>query len=283
MTASGELEKKIRSFQTLADIVEAMKFYAGATLRKTQEFVKNIRTYEENILRAMSEVLRHDPQIVPVQQKIGKKIILACGSAQGLCGPFNEKIADVLSEIIGPDDMLFVTGRRLKSFVENRGLPYAVYIDSAVSVNGLQKTLQETMAKITEVYGENGYYTLTLVFTVIKEGRAESVIEHVLPPDIAAIQARGPEAGPPLTYITPELLFEGMLGEFLYMSLYRCYLESLRSENWYRLRSMEGASENMKRRLSELGSLKKTIHQEEITEEMLEIMGGEAAARKQED
>jgi len=50
-------------------------------------------------------------------------------------------------------------------------------------------------------------------------------------------------------------------------------MESLRSENWYRLRSMEGASEALKRQLSNLTSMQMYTRQEEITEEMLEILG----------
>lgn len=282
MITSVDIEKKIRSFQSMEDIVEAMKAYAGATIRKTQESVRNIRICEDNILRAMADVLGHNPQIVPAKHDIGKKIIIACGSAQGLCGPFNEKIADKIAETIKPDDMLFIVGRRLKSFIESRKLSYAVYIDSAVSVSGIQETLQETVSQIKRSYGENEYYPLTLVFTVITEGHAESVAKDILPPDIGMVQTMGLTTEPPLTYINPEMLFERVLSEFLYISLYRCYLESLRSENWYRLRSMEGASENMKRRLSDLESLRRTVHQEEITEEMLEIMGGGEAARKQE-
>jgi F0F1-type ATP synthase gamma subunit len=179
--------------------------------------------------------------------------------------------------------MLFIIGRRLKSFAESRAIPYGAFIDSAVSVNGIQTALQETVARITETYGKEAYYTLQLVFTVIAEGRAENVLEQILPPDIGKMRVMGLAGEMPMTYMTPGALFERILEEFLYISLYRCYLESLRSENWYRLRSMEGASENMKRRLSDLESLRKSVRQEEITEEMLEIMAGDAAFRKQEE
>jgi F0F1-type ATP synthase gamma subunit len=77
----------------------------------------------------------------------------------------------------------------------------------------------------------------------------------------------------PFTYLDAEVVFTRSLEELLYISLYRCYVESLRSENWYRLRSMEGASETVKKHIGELSSLQKYIRQEEITEEMLEILG----------
>ena len=79
-----------------------------------------------------------------------------------------------------------------------------------------------------------------------------------------------PTDGKPLE---PKIIFNKILEEFLYISLYRCYMESLRSENWYRLRSMDGASETLKRQLSNLNSIQMYTRQEEITEEMLEILG----------
>jgi F0F1-type ATP synthase beta subunit len=64
-------------------------------------------------------------------------------------------------------------------------------------------------------------------------------------------------------------------------NLFGSPIASLRSENWYRLRMMEGTSENLKRCLGDLGSLQKYARQEEITEEMLEILGSGAFYRRQ--
>ena len=124
-----------------------------------------------------------------------------------------------------------------------------------------------------DIYKKEEYYNLTTIFTYIYENKAEISVEQILPPDINRVCAFKPAKMPALTYLEPEVIFNKILEEFLYVSLYRGYIESMRSENWYRLRSMEGASESLKRRISELGSLQKYVRQEEITEEMLEILG----------
>jgi alternate F1F0 ATPase F1 subunit gamma len=276
MIASADIERKIGSFRAMEDIVDAMKAFAGVTIRKTQDIVLSVRDYENSILRAMADLLCHVPQLSLPERKKGGRIIVACGSAQGLCGPFNEKIAELLRGIAGPDDLLFITGRRLRSFVEDRIIPFEAFADSAVSVSGIQGALRETVSRIIKTYGREAYYTLTLVFTVISEGRAENIVEQVLPPDRERIDAIRTSPEMPTIYMGPQELFERILEEYLYISLYRCFLESLRSENWYRLRSMEGAAENLQKRLAELDSLAKAIRQEEITEEMLEIQGGNA-------
>lgn len=273
MISSIDIEKKIKAFFTIEDIISAMKAYAGVTIRKTEELVQNIRAYEKNILSALSDVMTHHPISSIPEQQGGKRVIVVFGSSQGLCGAYNEKIVDIVSDTITDNDTLFVIGRRLKSSLELRHLTYDYLNDSIVSVNGIEEALRETISKIMAIYKEKEYYNLAFIFTSISENKAEISIEQVLPPDITKVHDLSPAKITPLTYLEPELIFNKALEEFLYISLYRGFIESLRSENWYRLRSMEGAAESIKRRLSDLDSMQKYIRQEEITEEMLEILG----------
>jgi F-type H+-transporting ATPase subunit gamma len=272
LLSSTDIEKKAKAFQTIEDIVSAMKAYAGITIRKTEELVLNIREYEENLFCAIADLMTYYPDI-SLEERQGKRILIAFGSSQGLCGPFNEKVADAVSENISNNDTLFVVGRILRSSIESRHIACYGFIDSIVSVSGIQQALRDVISRILNIYRKKEYYNITLIFTYISEKRAEISVEQVLPPDINRVSTLKPAKIRPLTYLEPEIIFNGVLEEFLYISLYRGFVESLRSENWYRMRSMEAASESLKRRITELGSLQKYVRQEEITEEMLEILG----------
>lgn len=269
MSSSAEIGKRIRAFHMVEDVVSAMKAYAGVTVRKTEEIVPPIREYERNMLLALADMAAHYGT-GPLEQKRGKRILVVFGSSVGLCGAYNEKMADAVSDLFTDGDALFVIGRRLKSSLDLRHIPYQDYSDSVISINGIQPALKDTLSRIMKVYRNEEYYDLTVVFTYIPEKRAEIATERILPP---AIESIVPVKNTPLTYMQPAAIFDSILEEFIYISLYRCYVESLRSENWYRLRSMEGASESLRKHLSELGSLQRYIIQEEITEEMLEILG----------
>jgi alternate F1F0 ATPase F1 subunit gamma len=273
LISSIDIEKKIKAFFTIEDIISAMKAYAGITIRKTEELVLNIRAYEQNILCALADVMTHYPGSSIQKQQGGKRVLIAFGSSQGLCGAYNEKITEVVYNTITENDTLFIIGRRLKSSLELRHLTYDYLNDSIVSVNGIEEALRETVSKIINIYREKKYYNLTFIFSSVAANKAEISIEQILPPDTTQVHDLNPVKISPLTYLQPELIFNKALEEFLYISLYRGFIESLRSENWYRLRSMEGAAENIKRRISDLDSLQKYIRQEEITEEMLEILG----------
>jgi ATP synthase F1 gamma subunit len=273
LTSSSDLEKKIKVFITIEDIINAMKAYAGVTIRRTEELVLNIRRYEENILSSLADVMTERPENALEDKGKRKRILIAFGSSQGLCGAYNDKIADIVFDTVTGDDTLFVIGRRLKSSLELRKLRYDYFEDSVVSVNGIEEALRETTSRIMSVYKHREYYNLAIIFTSVSGNKSDISIEQVLPPDIGRVRTLRPVGVSPLTYLELELIFNKVLEEFLYISLYRGVLESLRSENWYRLRSMEGAAENIKRRISDLDSLQKYIRQEEITEEMLEILG----------
>ncbi len=273
MLSSLDIEKKIKALYTIEDIVGAMKAYAGVTIRRTEDLVQNIRAYENHLLLAMADIVSHYSGISLKEQNNGKRILAVFGSSQGLCGSFNEKMVDVVSNVITSNDILFVIGKRLKTSLELKQVTYGDYCDSVASINGIRPALKETVSKIMNIYKKEEYYKLAFIFTYIFEKKAEISVEQILPPDINKVSALSPTRIPPFTYLEPKIIFNKILEEFLFISLYRCYMESLRSENWYRLRSMDGASETLKRQLSNLNSVQMYTRQEEITEEMLEILG----------
>ncbi len=273
MPYSEDIEKKIKSFYSIEDIISAMKAYAGVTIRQTEEIVPNVREYENNILSVMKDLIVNYPDLRLMKSNGGNRIIIVFGSSQGLCGAYNEKIADAVAEVITDKDVVFIIGRRLASSLELRQITFESYSDSVLSISGIQPALEKTIIQIMDIYSKKEFYNLTFIFTSVFENKAQIAIEQILPPDIDGMLAMGLDNRTPFTYLDAKVIFARALEELLYISFYRCYAESLRSENWYRLRSMEGASEAVKKYIEELSSLQKYIRQEEITEEMLEILG----------
>lgn len=184
MLSSIDIEKKRKALYTIEDIVSAMKAYAGVTIRRTDELVQNVRVYENNLILAMYDLTTHYPGISLRGQNKGKRILVAFGSSQGLCGPFNEKIADTVSRVATSNDILFVIGKRLKLSLELKQTKYEDYCDSVASINGIQSALKDTVSKIMNIYRKEEYYNLTLIFTYVFEKKAEISVKQTLPPDM---------------------------------------------------------------------------------------------------
>ncbi|HZV45786.1 MAG TPA: F0F1 ATP synthase subunit gamma [Thermodesulfovibrionales bacterium] len=273
MPYSEDVEKKIKSFYTIEDIINAMKAYAGVTMRKTEQIVPNVREYEKIVLSVISDLIINYPDLSLMTRNGGNRIIVAFGSSQGLCGAYNEKVAAAVADFIAERDVLFVIGKRLTSLLDLKHIIFEHYIDSVLSISGIQSALEKTVFQIMDIYRKKEFYNLTFIFTSVFENKTQVIIEQILPPDVERILSPRQDKNMPFTYLDPEVIFARALEELLYISFYRCHAESLRSENWYRMRSMEGASEILKKHIVELSSLQKYIRQEEITEEMLEILG----------
>lgn len=271
MPSSVEIDKKLKTFASVGDIINAMKAYAGMTVRRTEDIVPNVREYERNVIAAMGDAVRLLPVKLMGKAGNGGRLLVVFGSSQGLCGPYNDHIVGRVSKETSAQDTLFVVGARLKGSLESIGVSVEESTDSPASISGIRKALEDTIVRIIEIYKGEKIYSLTLAFTVVHNQSADVVFERVLPPDIERAREAA-SATPPMTYMKAQPIFETVLEEFLYISLYRGYLESLRSENWYRLNVLEGATDSLDRRLRELRTMKNYVRQEEITEEMLEIL-----------
>jgi F-type H+-transporting ATPase subunit gamma len=268
------IEQKVQAFEDIHDIVNAMKAYAGLNIRKTEEYVPHIRTYEKNIFYAMAYLFAHFPSIAMPKRHAGKRVLVAFGSEQGLCGAYNERIADYMDTVVNPDDYIFVIGKRLKLAIEQHKLRITTFMESAVSFDGIREVMETSLSKIMDIYSRTDIYNLTVVFTSVIKNNAEIAMEQILPPDMEALETVEPLTKTSLIYLNPEQIFKKLIEERLYISIYKCYVESLRSENWHRLRRMESASENIIKNISDLKTVQRYVKQEDITQEILEILGG---------
>ena len=116
MPGSPEIERRIRTFSSIEDIVNAMKAYAGVTIKRTEEMVRAVRAYEEQVLRALAAVAGDDPELL-VPEGRGGRILVVFGSSQGLCGPLNERVAEFRKLWFEVDDP---TGGSLEQWLAGR-------------------------------------------------------------------------------------------------------------------------------------------------------------------
>jgi F-type H+-transporting ATPase subunit gamma len=69
-------------------------------------------------------------------------------------------------------------------------------------------------------------------------------------------------------------LFLALIRQYLFVSLYRAFAESLASENASRLAAMQRAERNIEERLDDLGARFRQERQTSITDELLDILSG---------
>ena len=85
----------------------------------------------------------------------------------------------------------------------------------------------------------------------------------------------------PIFRMDGDRIFSSLIREYLFVSLYRAFAESLASENASRLASMQNAEKNIEEQLQDLHVQFHRTRQMTITEELLDIVAGFEALQEE--
>ena len=101
---------------------------------------------------------------------------------------------------------------------------------------------------------------------------------HLLPPDQRWLEKLGhrrwPGRGLPLYTLPWQELFSALIGEYLFVSLFRAFAASMAAENAARLAAMQRAEKNIEEMEGELSARYHALRQSTITGELLDVISG---------
>ncbi len=272
MISSRELENRRKSNKSILGVVKAMKALSAANVRKGGSVLEHTRRYRAFIDQTAS-VAASLPGVSILPQG-EKTLIVAFGSQYGLCGALNERVLEELAEAVrGSADIagIIYTGRRIADRAPALSIPVED-IDAPGSVDGLDETVSELLTMIYNSYKDEVFGELLFIYPSFAADALAVIRQPVLPPPFKPQEME--RTLPPMLYIPPASVMEGVLEEYIYVQLYATALETVIAENESRMRSMDYAEKNIKKRIEELSSSYNYALQEEVTGEILEIIGG---------
>jgi len=175
-------------------------------------------------------------------------------------------------------------GERMKDLLEDSGHPAEAFCPVPGSVAGITPRVQETLMNI-ELWNREGRDQIYLFYGTEAPGAAcQPHTVHLLPLDQELISNLKKQPWPshalPTFTMDWDLLFSSLIHEYLFVSLYRGFAESLANENASRLASMQGAEKNIEEMLSGLKTHFQQHRQMSITGELLDIVAGFEALNK---
>jgi len=282
-----ELKKKIESTEDLQSVVKTMKALAAVNIRQYERAVESLADYTQAVEMGLRIVLQGGPgrSIMaesPPKNHVG---VLVFGSDQGMCGQLNDQIVShtlkVIDEMGTADEnrTVLAVGARATGRLEDAGQPVEESFSVPSSTAGITPLVQEILVTLESWSSQKGVNQLYLFYSRHLSGasfRPHSV--RLLPVDEAWLSAL--EKGPwpsrclPTFTMDPDTLFSSLIRQYLFISLFRGFAESLASENASRLASMQRAERDIEDRLSELNTQFHRQRQMSITEELLDIVSG---------
>jgi len=288
METIEDLKRRMESTKDLQSVVKTMKAMAAVKIRQYEKAVESLGDYSRAIEMGLQIVLRDRPEIT-VGARAGPKTELGAivfGSDQGMCGQLNDQIVshalssmDEFAEIPKKNRLVMSVGQRAKGRLEDAGQPVEDHISVPGSVSGIAPKVLELITKIQEWNTERGLDQVFLYYSRPLSGsRYVPHSLHLLPVDKAWLERIREKKWPtkvlPLFTMDWDTLFSALIRQYLFVSLFRAFAESLASENASRLTSMQGAEKNIHDRLTELTMQYHRQRQMSITEELLDIVSG---------
>jgi F-type H+-transporting ATPase subunit gamma len=271
----------------MASIVGTMKALAAVNVRVFERAREAIDNYLDTVERGLQIALRGQARVsgrtggAQSDEQLG---IFVFGSVQGMCGQFNEHIAEYAGRVVGEAatrPRIMALGERVIGRLEDRGMEPDVTLGLAGQLAALPNIVERCIVQ-TERLRQEGVERLVICYNR-QTGRAayEPAGDLVLPIAerwIEEIREREwPTMQLPVSLTPLPELVRSLIRQYLFSSFYRAAARSLAAENAARLAAMQSAEKNIDERLEELRSQYNRKRQAEITEELLDIVSGYTA------
>jgi F-type H+-transporting ATPase subunit gamma len=286
MSSPRELRRRIRSISGTSQITKAMQMVAASKMRKAQQSALAGRPFVYRLYRFQREATtRMGDFIHPLLEKreIRKRAVILVGADKGLCGALNSNLFR-LAAAFDPQSTLFITaGKRAAQFIartrrqlvaefaygDTPRYPEARAIAACARDLFLKKEVDQVQVIATRFVNTLSQQALCLEFLPIAEIKG------------LTIPGTRPEE---FTADTTEALFEPsveavlgyMLPHYLDIYIYQILLNAKASEQSARMVSMKNATDSAEQLINDLTLEYNKIRQGNITQELLEIAGGQA-------
>ena len=293
MESLETIKKKIDTANDLLSVVKTMKSLAAVNIRLFEDAALSLEEYGrvvdlgwQALFLKVRKSLSHNPG--------DKAVCLVFGSDQGMCGQFNESI---LQQALSHQRNLktkemtiffWSVGEKVRLGLEDEGHEVHEQFILPGGLSGVNGQVQSIVQAVETWQNSRGVNVFYLLYNrLAKEGGFEGIQFQLLPMDQAWFdrfkEQKWPARCLPMLGLSEDVLFSDLFRQYLFVSLYRAFAQSMAAENAARLRSMQAAEKNIEELAVKLQGVFRETRQNTITAELLDIIAGFEAVNKEDD
>lgn len=285
MQTTEALKRRIQSAQDLLGVVKTMKALAATNIRQYQRAVESLAEYHRTVEMGLQIVLRQSREATTVGSRAGRLGAVVFGTDQGLCGQLNSLIVGhALDQMdrtgVGREDRIVIAvGMRAAELLEDSGQKVFEVRTMPGSTAGITPLVQDITMLLEDWRFKKKIQRVHIFYSEYVSGatyRSQSLV--LLPVEEAWLrtlrQRKWESSTLPLFTMKWDAIFSSLIGEYLFVCIYRAFANALASENASRLASMQSAEKNIEERLEDLFIQFHRQRQMIITEELLDIVSG---------
>jgi len=283
------VRRRIRSVQSTKKITRAMELIASSRIVKAQTRVEASRPYAEQLTKAMEDVASRsssiDHPLLEHREHATKIGVLVITSDRGLAGAYNANVLKIAEQHLreiragGKEPVLYVVGKKGVGYFRFRGVPMQDSWQGFSEVPPYEKA-EVVGRQLIEDFADETIDELHCAYTDFRSAftlRATSKRFLPIAPEEVTGTARDTVPAEYLFEPEPAEILEHLLPQYVITKVYAALLESAASENASRRRAMKAATDNADDLIKVLTRQANRARQDEITTEILEIVGGAEA------
>ena len=283
------VRRRIRSVQSTKKITRAMELIASSRIVKAQTRVEASRPYAEQLTKAMEDVASRsssiDHPLLEHREHATKIGVLVITSDRGLAGAYNANVLKIAEQHLreiragGKEPVLYVVGKKGVGYFRFRGVPMQDSWQGFSEVPPYEKA-EVVGRQLIKDFADETIDELHCAYTDFRSAftlRATSKRFLPIAPEEVTGTARDTVPAEYLFEPEPAEILEHLLPQYVITKVYAALLESAASENASRRRAMKAATDNADDLIKVLTRQANRARQDEITTEILEIVGGAEA------
>lgn len=286
MPTLREIRRRIRTIQSTAKITHAMELVAASKMRRAQQRALAARPYAERLRWMLADLSENLPLIQPenVPPLLQRREVRNIGAIlitpdRGLCGGLNANMnrfaAAFVLEQSAPVQLVCV-GRKGRDFFRRvRGVTITAEFTNLGDYPSYEDILPIARVVIDDYIAGNVDQVVVLypvfVNTAVQRPTALPLLPIEPPADTTTFA---------VDYIYEpgrEFVLEQVLPRYVEMQIYDAVLELAASEQSARMVAMRNATDNANQLTEDLTLVYNKARQDQITKELLDIVGGVAA------
>ena len=281
-----DLRRRIRAVKSTQQITKAMKMIAASRLKRAQDRVVAARPFAQRMRRVLNSLVSRVEQdahpLLRIPAPGGRSLLIVVTADRGLCGSFNSNVLKAAGQFIvteGKDHQvaLGLIGRKGRDFFRRSGMeliadfPELGDFPNFEDVRPIARLIIDDFVagRVDQVF--IGYQRF------INAAVQRPTTRQLLPIVAPAGAADDAQAADFIFEPSPEELLATLLPRFVEMQVYEAVLEARASEQSARMVAMRQATDAAKEMVSDLTLAYNKARQENITGELLDIVGGKAA------
>jgi F-type H+-transporting ATPase subunit gamma len=288
MASTRELRRRIRSISSTAQITKAMQMVAASKMRKAQQAAINVRPFIRLLYRIQRQATTHvvdfKHPLIEVRPVKKRAVILVAGD-KGLCGALNSNVFRLAGRY-DPHSTVFITaGRKAAQFVARTRRQLVAEFSYGDTPAFPEARAIAALARDLFLKGEVDEVRIVTTRFVNTLTQQAVAIEFLPVGAITGLAIPGVDAKEAAVVAdTTEFMFEPgpdailgyLLTGYLNVLVYTVLLNAKASEQSARMVSMKSATDNAEGMIKDLTLAYNKLRQGHITQELLEIAGGQS-------